>query len=455
MALGASWGPDDTIVFAPSYNTGLFRISADGGQPQPVTSLDKERKEVSHNWPQFLPGGETILFTVENSGRSFADATIVAQSLANGERKVLVEGGTFAHYIPTGHLVYARNDALMAVVFDPKRLQVTGSPVQVGSGVVFGRGIGNSNYTLAHNGTLAYLPGGNAGLRNELVAVDRTGQSRLLTEKQTPYVSVEMSPDGKFVAAWVGSSNDDIWLLDVQRQTQTRLTFEGENTNPVWTSNGEKIIISSDFEGPVHNLYAIPMDGNGVMERLTTSEAMQKPLSCSPNGRLLAYSQRSVATGDDIWLLPLDGAGKPRSFRNTRFDEGGAVFSPDGRWLAYHSNESGQDEVYVQTVTGNERKLPISIDGGKWAQWSPDGGELFYRQGRKMLVAEISDQQELKAGRPHVLFELEFPTQGKYDVTPDAKNFIMIKRGESPPLTRMTVVLNWFEELKQKVPVKR
>jgi len=184
---GASWGPDNTVVFAPSYNSGLLQISADGGELQEVTQLDSSKKESSHSWPQFLPSGKAIIFTIEKNGENFDKATIVAQVLETGQRKVLIEGGTFAQYVPTGHLLYTRSNRLLAVSFNPERMEVAGSPVQVLSGVVYHEGRGTSQVAFADNGTLLYLPGGDALPRSELVVIDRTGTSRQLIQNKAHY----------------------------------------------------------------------------------------------------------------------------------------------------------------------------------------------------------------------------------------------------------------------------
>ena len=343
---GASWGLDNTIVFAPSPsgNTGIWRISADGGEPQEVTRLDPSKKESGHGWPQFLPGGKAIIFTIETSGKTFDEATIVAQVLESGQRKVLIEGGTFARYLRTGHLLFARSDALFAVKFDPERLLVSGSPVQVLSGVAFSGGCGVSHYDVADNGTLLYLPGGDAMPRNELALLDRRGASKPLIQAQASYVEMSLSPDDRFLAVEIASSNNDIWLIDTERETQTRLTFEGENVGAKWLPDGNKIVFSSDRSG-VYNLYLVTVDGSGDLQRLTTSEFSQTATACSPDGRFIVFQQESPQTGWDIWLLPLMGDGEPQPFRQTRFNESGAVFDPDGRWLAYKSNESGQDKI--------------------------------------------------------------------------------------------------------------
>ncbi len=442
---GADWGEDNTIVYAPSFNSGLFRVSAEGGESEQITQLGGN--ESSHGWPQFLPGNEFVLFTIEIDGKSFDEAIIAVQSLRTGKRKVVLEGGTFGRYLPTGHLVYARSDALWAVGFDIERLQVTGSPKQVLTNVAFNAGRGASHYAFSDNGTLLYLAGGDVTPRYKLCLVDRRGKSQLITPTQAYYYALDLSPDGDRIAVRIQSANDDIWLIEKERGTSTRLTFKAENGDPVWMPDSNMLIISSDRDG-ARNLYVMHADGSGAIERLTTSDMTQGATSVSPDGRLLAYDQLSPETGSDIWLLALDDGAEPKPFRVTRFYEGDGSFSPDGRWLAYNSNESGQSEVYVQRVDGTGRKLRVSTGGGALPKWSPDGSKLFYGWGKKLMAVDIRAESEVKVGQPRLLFELPF---GDYDPTPGGQHFVMILEGETPKLNRMHVVVNWFEELQQKM----
>jgi len=452
---GASWTPDNTIIFAGS-DKALDRVSADGGVPQPFTVLDHTKKEASHSFPQVLSDDQSVIFTIENSGRSFDDATIVVQSLTTGKRRVLVEGGTCGRYVPTGHLLYGRSNSLFAVPFDLKRLAVIGTPVEVLSGVVLDQGRGSSHFACSNNGNLIYLPGGEGIDLNELMLVDRSGKPQRISQRRAHYDKVSLAPDGRHIAVEIVAANNDIWLVDMERDTQTRLTFEDENQWPIWMAGGKKIVFSSN-RGGQFNLYATLADGSGTMERLTTSEAFQAPTSCAPDNRLLAFSQVSSGTGIDIWLLPFEGERKPRPFRQTTFDEFQAKFSPDGRWLVYQSNETGRLEVYVQPVSGSSTKWQISAEGGDAPRWSRTGREIVYRNGTKMMAVEVSTAPTFKAGRPKLLFDKEYldPSLGKYyDITPDGERFVIIKPGEPQRLTRMNVVLNWFEELKRRVPAK-
>jgi len=207
-------------------------------------------------------------------------------------------------------------------------------PFEVLSGVVLEQTYGPSNFACSNNGTLIYMPGSKGIDLHELMLVDRSGKAQRMSQKRAPYYRLSLAPDGRYLVVEILAANNDIWLMDMQRDTQTRLTSEAENSWPIWTADGKKIVFSSDRDGE-YNLYATPADGSGTIERLTTSKDWQAATSCSPDNRLLTFSQVSSETGADIWLLPLEGERKPRPFRQTTFNEYRGMFSPDGRWLAY------------------------------------------------------------------------------------------------------------------------
>jgi Tol biopolymer transport system component len=233
----------------------------------------------------------------------------------------------------------------------------------------------------------------------------------------------------------------------------SRLTSEGSSQVPIWTPDGSRIVYRATRAG-TRNLFWKPVDGGGPEERLTTGEYVHTPHSWSPDGKLLAYEEEHPETGDDIWLLPIEGDRSPRPFLKTRFHEWFPRFSPDGRWLAYVSNESGRDEVYVQPFPGPGRRWQISTEGGTAPVWARSGRELFYRNGRQLMSVEVATQPGFSATHPRSLFEGQYRIfRTDYDVSPDGQRFLMLEPLEPPqPATQINVVLNWFEELKQKVP---
>jgi eukaryotic-like serine/threonine-protein kinase len=450
---GAAWGSRGVIAFAPAYGSALQQVSDAGGTPQPLTHFEKG--ETSHSWPEFLPGGKAVLFAAGALGNSSFDISV--QSVMTGERQNLVQGATLPRYAPSGHLVYAQGGGLMAVPFDPKQLMVKGAAVPVLEGIL--------QYSISATGSLVYVPGGVQSAQSRLVWVSRNGTEQPLAAPAHGYRNPRVSPDGRQVSVDIQEQGRQVWLYDLSRETLTRLTFEGSaDGTPAWTPDGKRIVFQSNKEGSALNLFWLLADGSGGLERLTTSENGQAPSSWSPDGQLLAFTELNPSTGWDIWVLrlgdPSAGSGRSRKaqpFLQTQFTEGAPRFSPDGNWLAYVSNESGRYEIYVQPYPGPGGKRQISADGGTEPVWNRNGRELFYRTGNKMMAVDIATLPSFAAGKPRMLFEGSYlPTAAtiqNYDVSPDGQRFLMLKGGErEAEPTQINVVLNWFEELKRRVP---
>jgi Tol biopolymer transport system component len=453
---GASWSSQGTIAFAPTSVGSLQQVSDAGGTPQPLTRLEKG--EASERWPEFLPGGKAVLFVGGTTAADFANARIAVQSLGTGGQRGLIQG-TGPHYAPSGHLVYAQGGTLMAVPFDPQRLATTGAAIPGVEGVLQSTTTGAAQYSFSVTGSLVYVSGGVESAQYKLVWVSRTGAEQpLAAPAHASYNgSSRLSPDGRRVAVGITGQDNQVWLYDLSLETLTRLTFEGNNNLvPLWTPDGKRIAFTSNKEGP-RNLFWQLADGRGGLERLTTSEYTHLPGSWSPDGQLLAFAEINPTTGYDIWVLRLTER-RAEPFLRTRFDEAAPRFSPDGRWLAYISNESGRYEIYVQPYPGPGGKWQISTEGGAEPMWNPNGRELFYRSGDKMMAVDIVTKPSFAAGNPRMLFEKPYvPAPGttpNYDVSPDGQRFLMLKpseQGQSAP-TQINVVLNWFEELKRRVP---
>jgi serine/threonine protein kinase/Tol biopolymer transport system component len=452
---GATWGSNGTIIFAPTAASVLEQISDAGGAPQALTHLDNG--DVAHGWPELLPSSNAVLFAGGGGG---PNPEIAVQSRSSGERRNLVAGGTAPHYAATGHLIFAQGGNLMAVPFDGRRLQVTGAAIPVVEGVLQSGFVGGVQYALSNTGSLVYVLGGSLAAER-LVWVSRNGTEQALAAPPRTYIYPRISPEGRRVAVGIVEEGIQLWLYDLARDALTRLTFGGNtNFNAAWTPDGKRIAFLSNKEGP-QNVFWQLADGSGGLERLTTSEYTQPPRSFSSDGKLLAFVEIDPTTGYDIWILRLSDR-KAQPFLRTPFNESVPAFSPDGRSLAYISDESGRFEIYVQPYPGPGSKYQISTEGGTEPVWNPNGKELFYRSGDKMMAVDITTQPSFSVGKPRMLFQgpyvptpITFPF---YDVSPDGQRFLMIKPSEqtsSSSLTQIVVVQNWFEELKRRVPAEK
>ena len=457
IGFGAVWGRDNVITFAPTGNSGLLQVSGGGGATREVTKLDLKAGEFSHRWPDLLPDGKTLLFTVSASG-SWDEAQIVAQSLQTGERRVLIAGGTSPHYIPSGHMVFARNGSLVAVPFDPAQLKVTGSPSVVLRGV-WESTDGAAQMSVSPLGHIVHIPGGPAGHEKTLVWVDRNGIVEPLAAPAQAYSDPRLSPDGRRLVVTITEKSGNVWVYDIPTKTFTQLTFEGNNSMPVWSPDGSRIAFTSSKVGPL-NLFWKQADGSGTDERLAASEHPQAANSWSPDGRELIYVEQSAATGRDIRMLSTHGGRNTQPILQSNGNETGPALSPDGRWLAYVSDESGRNEVYIRpfpSAVGSSAKWQISTQGGGEPLWNRDASELFFRAGNKMLAAKIKMAPALKASAPQVLFEGEYDkgtaSRPAYDVASDGRRFLMVKASEAKAAPNsLEIVLEWFDVLKRQVP---
>jgi dipeptidyl aminopeptidase/acylaminoacyl peptidase len=437
------------IAFGSERAAVLQQVKDAGGTAQALTHLEKG--ETDHDWPEFLPGDKTVLFAA--SGDDRANGQLAIQSLATGARRNLIQGATHPHYASSGQLVYAQRGNLMAVPFDLQRLALTGAAVPVVEGVLQSTTSGAAQYSFSATGSLVYVTGAlQAAEQLRPVWVSRNGTEQPLPAPVHEYQIPRLSPDGRRLAV---TSDDQVWLYDLSRETLSRFTFEGEeNIAPVWAPDGKRIAFMSSQEGTANTFWQLA-DGSGGLERLTTSEYRQYPTSWSPDGQLLAFVEVYPNNRFEIWVLRMADR-KSQPFVQTHFNDAAPRFSPDGHWLAYNSDESGRYEVYVQPYPGPGGKSQISTEGGTEPVWNPNGRELFYRSGDKMMAVDIATQPGFDEGKPRMLFEGQYEGFGpvaNYDISPDGQRFLMIKTNEqeSAP-TQINVVLNWFEELKQKVP---
>jgi serine/threonine protein kinase/Tol biopolymer transport system component len=441
---GASWGDDGYIVFA-DIRGGLYRVLADGGQPELLLKQGGTTYP-TYQWPEVLPGSRAVLFTMRTP---FGAGSRIAVYDPDWDEPRDLFQGTQPRYASSGHIVYVDNSTLWAVPFDLETLEPRGDAAAVETQI--GTYANEADFAISANGVLAYVPGLGAAARSRrLVWVDRDGQPNELDFGEDRYGAPVISPDGTKLAIWL---EDDVWVYDMRRGSRVRLTSDGGN-HPVWTPDGDRVA----FEVPGKGLFSQSADGSDEAVPLFESELNSRPESWLPDGSELAYSQLSQESGWDIWTWSQDGSSV---VIDSPFDEDGAMFSPDGRWLAYVSDETGTREVYVVTYPGLEDKVPLSVGGGRAPVWSPRGDEIFYRdlEGRLFAVS-VDPDAGFEPSRPELLFDGPYATAGggdsHYDVSPDGRRFLMVaSAGASRDLSpRLVVVLNWPEELKRLVPTE-
>jgi Tol biopolymer transport system component len=462
---GMSWS-EDGIVFEQA-GKGIMRVSPDGGIPELLVGAKDDEKVAS---PQMLPGGQAVLFTHAPSsvvGTAWDKAQIVVQTLKTGARKTVLEGGSDAHYLPTGHLVYALGGRLYAQAFDVKRQEKLGGPVGIVEGVERGPASGSAHFAFSGTGSLVYIPGPVAlsgSGADALALFDRKGVAEPLKLQSGTYDFPRVSPDGKRVAYETDDGKaPSIWTYELsEANSANRLTLVGGNRYPIWSSDNIWVAFQSDREGDL-GIWRQRADGTGTAERLTKPEKgiSHIPDSWSPDGQTFSYTEVKGDT-EAVWTYSL------RDKKATIFAEapasriGRSVFSPDGRWIAYQQRDARAVEVYVQPFPKTATTYQISKDGnGHHPLWSPDQKELFYIPGGGVLATvSVATRQTFTHGTP-VTAPSGFRRGNdnivrRYDILPNGKFIGVTAAGQSQagaaPGAQIQVVLNWFEEVKQRVP---
>ena len=448
---GGSWNRDNVILFAPGPSqTGLLRVSSAGGVSTVATTLDPATGEDVHRWPHFLPDGRHFLYTAITGPCCSASnpSMIRLGSLEAASADVTLFRAESSVSYASGHVIFARDDTLMAQPFDLEARQLRGDAFPLAERVTreASRYVGAS---ASENGTLVY---GQAGLdpMPRLTWFDRTGHVLGTLGDAAPYASLALSPDERRVAVALATGNPenlDIWLIDVARNVRSRLTVDpGRDVSPVWSPDGTRIAFQSSRSGQPVSVRQALSNGTGTDELLLAGPRnfTMTPTSWSADGRFIAYTTR----GSNIWVLPLFGDRKPFPLVETPFTETSAMFSPDGRWIAYTSDEGGQPDVYVQAFPGPGGKFQVSRDGGSHPVWRGDGKELFYlRADRTMMAVPIAAARSFDAGAPQVLFPTNASTltpNQAYAVTRDGQRFLVNARPpQSSSVSPLTVVVNW------------
>lgn len=468
---GAWWGPKGHIITTTTLAGGLFRVPESGGKPEVITDPSKT-DEVTHRWPQVLPGGEAVLFTGHRFTANYDEADIVVLSLKSGKWKIVQRGGYYGRYLSSGHLLYVSHSTLYAVPFDLNRLEVRGVPVALLDDVAGFTNTGNGQYD-ASNGTLVYFSTQSVPAKRPLIRIDASGKQESVSLEPARYFSPRISPDGGKLAIAVAplATGSDIEVYDFLRDTITRLTFTGNNSKPIWAPDGKHIAYVSTSSRALAIRWA-RADGAGETRTLLGSRNELQPGNFSPGGRRLVFSEVAPDANYHVWTLPLDlndpddpKPGTPELFGETGSAGFYPAFSPDGRWIAY--TDLARWEIVVRPFPpptgGQSPKWEISRGGGRYPIWSRSSRELFYLtpDDQIMVVAYTTENGSFDKGKPRPWCSKPTPellrpddNTWAFDLAPDGKRFVMLPMGARETSAHITVLLNFFDELRRRVPVR-
>lgn len=440
---GATWTPDDTIVYAPGPTTGLWRIPSSGGTASALTTLDFDGGERTHRWPHALPDGR-VLFTIGIAGAaSFDEATLAVSGAAPGAHRLVLRHATDGRHLADGRLIWARGASLFAAAFDIAADRVEGSAQVIQSGVSMSA-TGVAHFACSDTGILVHVPGEAQTLRRSLVRVDRSGREIACHTSGNSLEEPRFSPGNASATVSLRSRSSDLWLYDFRRGALVRITFEGENFAAIWGPDEGAITYSASFGGPA-DLFTLRPDRLAAPELLVASEFDKVAGSWSSDRSLLLFSEYHVETGADIWILNR-AEERVHPFVRTRFNEYAPVFSPDGRFVAYVTDESGRAEIVAVSYPDATGKRQLSTEGGTEPVWSRDGTELFYRSGDRLMRVDMS-RGVTHAGIPTTLFEGRYVpgtvTLANYDVSADGTQFLMVVADVAPPPSALRVTLGW------------
>jgi Tol biopolymer transport system component len=451
---GGTWNRDGVIVFTPDSGTPLYRVAAVGGEATQITELDLERGDNSHRQPRFLPDGRNVVFYVRNSAGDNDGWVRVIGLDEGGSGHDLVRSPASARYA-AGHLLFVRDNILMAQPFDPDTLDFRGDAFPLADNVIVPSLTGAGAFSASDDGVLVYQTG-EQEVMSQLQWFDRDG--RLVAEIGDSgfYEHVALSPDGKTAALVVFDSTagaDDIYLLDVERGVRTRFTFDkSSDTLPVWSADGERLIFASRRNG-TQAIYRKSIGGTGEVELVYQSDVDVFPNSWSTDGRYLAFDQPGQGTGSDQWVLDLENGPSAKLFYQTEAEDGVGAFSPDGRWLAYWSEESGRGEIYVTPFPGPGRRVQVSANTGTWMQWRADGREIFYQEENGALKrVEVDGRAEtFTVGAVEDVVDLRLPalTGKTFSISADGERVLAAISSQDVQSPFVDLVVGWTAKLEE------
>jgi eukaryotic-like serine/threonine-protein kinase len=453
VAGGGSWNQAGEIILGAGNV--IHRVPATGGVPSAVTTLDPAHEEIAHRLPQFLPDGQHFLYSV--GCRQASHNGIYVGSLS-GKAPTLVRNTQFSGTYTAGHLLFARDGALLGQALDASALKLSGEPFLVAAQVKatgMSENLSFTHFSVSEGEVLAYQSA--VSQTSQMIWHDRTGKRLGAVGEPADYSNPSLSPDDKRLAVDIRSPETkkrDLWLFDLARGLKSRFTFDpADDLDSVWSKDGSRIFFSSDRKGQ-RDIFQKRVDATEEEELIYRSPGMKNVNDLSPDGRLVIYNVNIVGVPHGLWLLQLEGERVAKPLLKTQFGEDHAAISPDGRWMAYRSNESGRFEIYVATFPQLIGRWQVSVSGGTEPRWRRGGKELFFVAGdRKLMAAEVKTGGGVfKAGVPRLLFETQFVTpilRNRYVVTGDGNRFLVIARVEDTTPTLINVVVNWMAEVKR------
>ncbi len=443
-ASDGTWSSQGVILFDGTGSDPIHRVSAAGGTKAVEVRPDLKRHETSIGWPEFLPDGRHYLYLLTTERAD--DNAYWIGSIDSKERKKLGPAQTLVTYSPPGYLLFARDRTLVAQPFDAGALKTTGEAVPLAEKIGTDN-VGLARFSVSRNGVLVYRTAQSAG---RLLWRDRSGRELDSPGDPGAYNNPAISPTGDRVAYNFGdprTGKQDVWIRNFARGVASRFTLgAGDNYRAVWSPDGASVVFGSDRSG-TQDLYEKSTRGQSAEKLILHTDENKFATSWTRDGRYIAYTSQSPRTNLDIWALPTFGDRKPVAISSGPFAENTAMFSPDGRHVAYVSNESGRNEIYVQTFPEAGGRWQVSTAGGIDPSWRADGKELFYRSpDQKLLAVEIRSEGEFQAGIPKPLFAasvVQGATRNRYSPSPDGQRFVFVAPLGRDSLGPTNVVLNW------------